>query len=194
MSFKHFSVFLIAFFVLAVMPQAEAQLAKMKMTIFQDGIPVRAERGVYKLKKKPFSIRLRLKNIEGVYLNTSTVASYYSLGKKQEVPDLEFIQFQAYAEYEGNVKKLLYIDPEGFSYLFYDPQEGNRFNVVEEKRNGFEGYRVVQNFHLLDKDEVIPVAEIEYDLYLFFIGTTGYDAQPPNEELFRKKYQIKWVD
>ncbi|MCB0705566.1 MAG: hypothetical protein KDC34_09670 [Saprospiraceae bacterium] len=191
--FFSFLVLSAALFIAA--PSAVAQKARVRLAIFQDGVEVIPKKGVFTLEKTPFSIRLRVKNADGVYLNTSTVPSYYSLGKSQAVPELEFIQFQTYAEYEFNEKKLLYIDSEGFSFLGYDPGvKTHRFNVLTPTKKGFEGYRVVQRLHFLDSDKIVEIADVNQDLYLFLIATTGYAAVPANEELLRRKYQIVWKD
>lgn len=181
-------------FIFAI-PEAGAQRAKVKLAIFQDGLEVKPKKGIFTLKKKAFSIRLRVKNAEGVYLNTSSVPSYYSLGSSQQIPDLEFIQFKAFAEYQFNEKKLLYVDSEGFSFLGYDPTDDwHKFNILYPKKKGFEGYRVVQRLHFLAPDEIVEMQNVEQDLFLFLVATTGYAAEPSNVELLRQKYQIVWAD
>lgn len=192
-----FKVFVLLFFVAFFTPKSIlAQKGKVKLAIFQEGEQVKAKKGVFELKKMPFSIRLRVNHTEGVYLNTSVLPVYYNLGKTQQIPDMEFIHFKVFAEYQFNEKKLLYIDEEGFHFLGYNPYDDwHKLNILEPTRNGFEGYRVIQRLHFLERDEIVEMKDIADDpLYIFLLIATPHDSDNPNVEILRKKYRIEWMD
>ena len=168
--------------------------AKINIAVFQRGVRIRPQIGGYRLFKEPFSIRLKVKNVEDVYLNTSVTSDLYDLGLVDEFPDLESLPSRSYAEYPENEPKKLFIDPEGFSYLGYSEDLSyHRYNLLYEKKKGFDGYRIVQRFHFTETEEVVEVADMDQDLYFFLIATQpGEDGA--TEEAFRWRFRVRWKD
>lgn len=166
---------------------------KVKVTIFQRGVPMPQRLGVYHLFKEPFSIRLKVRNVEDVYLNTSLTRDYFDIHRNEAVPDLDMISYKCYAEYPENSKKKLFVDSEGFSYLGYSPgADFHKFNLFYEHKKGYEGYRIVQRFHFTDTDEVIEVADMDQDLFLFLVATIEGATPDSKEEVVRDRFQIRW--
>lgn len=150
------------------------------------------------LQKKAFKIQVMLENIEGVYCYAAFDDSIYRLTENMPVPDFAYLPDMAMAEEEFNKEKELIINPEGWSYWFYDSKlNWHRFNkkIILLDSNRVVGIKSVKQFYLLPDQKDIKPKDIHKSLYLFFVAVAEEnDKHKPARELMRRKVRIDWIN
>jgi hypothetical protein len=139
-----------------------------------------------------------LENIEGVYCYAAFDDSIYRLTENMPVPDFAYLPDMAMAEEEFNKEKELIVNPEGWSYWFYDSKlNWHRFNkkIILLDSNRVVGIKSVKQFYSLPDQKDIKPKDIHKPLYLFFVAVAEEnDKHKSARELMRRKVRIDWIN
>lgn len=189
------SIPLIIFSLLLFISFATPKESAYSISIEQDGKTfVIADSDTLQLQRKPFTIRVSLVHLEGIYLNASLSPSYYLLADNQPIPDWKYIESKAFADAAFNPEKELLIADDGFNYWFHDPElEWNRFDpgIVVEK-DSVIGFRTVARFWDADADEPIKLKDVK-KLYLFSFYRSENKDPERCEARQRRKALIRFI-
>jgi hypothetical protein len=180
-------------FVLGQITRVESP--KFTVEILQDGNPMVIEDTTVTLQKKPFVIRITLKNQEGIFMNSSFQRDYFDLEENDSIPDYPFIGFKAMAEPNFNEEKALIVDSELFSYLFYDPDmDWHRFDKdVIIRGKSITATKTVDRISLEEEeDPKIEIIDLDKDIYFFFLARDEESQGEVFGELGRARLHIKW--
>jgi hypothetical protein len=146
------------------------------------------------LKPAAFHFEIELEKCQGVFVQASRTSDYYDTPKDSLLRDWTIIPDKVMAEDDFNTNKDLIVDPEGFSYWFYDPKKDwHRFdkNVIAKKKHIKAKYTVEKLF-----DPTIPTTDelTEYidTLYLLFFIAEENDSHQLTNELSRKIIRIRF--
>lgn len=173
--------------------------------IYQNEKKISIKDHVVNLENKPFVIQVELNNHLGIYMGGTTSSEYFDLTEDQQVRDFQYLPYKAFAEKEYNENRQIILDPDGFHFLFYDPdQDWHRFDadlevngnkVIAKKtveKFWYKGDELKEGFIQGDKDDLkVEVKEMVEQVYLFFLATTEDEDGPP-KELKRDKIKIVW--
>ena len=163
-----------------------------EIDILQNGEILEVDEQVVKLKKAPFTIRVKLFGLDGVFMNASTDKSLFELEDGDAIPDLTFIESKTMAEPAFYEDKVLSLSNGLYSYLFYDPdQNWHRFDSVTVLNGQVTGIKKVENLFNMESGKSEPVEKAKKNIYLFFVSISkGQNGQAV--ELKRHKIMLRW--
>ena len=170
---------------------------KFRVEIFQHGQAVEIVNDVARLDKKPFLIRVTLRKQEGIYMSASFSKEYFGLGPDEAIPDYEYLHAKAMVESNFNEDKEIIIADDAIAYLFYNPDlDWHRFDKdlkILKKGKKVIGNRTVENFMLRTTRKTYPIADIDQDVYLWFLAQEAYERGKENlREFGRAKVKLEW--
>ncbi len=168
-----------------------------KIFIQQDTLvkEVLNDSSVISLQKKPFTIKIKLVKLRGVFLSASFDSLYYNTPNSENFKDFKYVGAKSMVEHNFNEKKMLIIDDETLHYWFYDASlDWHRFDKdLTVKNDTVFATRVTERF--MDKDNnktIFPIEEIDKPLLLVFFSTDPKNKTKIPIELFRKKVVIQF--
>lgn len=168
---------------------SEAQ--NFEVEIWQNDKKLKIKKDIVKLKKAPFQIKVKLQNLEGVYVIPS-----YS-GELSKVMQENFKHFSAFTLGTDtfNEEEFLVISDEAIHYLFFKPKkyDWHRFdkNGIEKIENGV-GTRTVKMFEDDLYNQNILVKHMTKDVYLVFMTTEKNKEGNTLRVLREKKILLSW--
>ena len=156
--------------------------------IIQNNKLIKPKNGVFSLNKAPFTIRFKVINDDGMFLNASTNDDFYQLEAHETIKDRAYLSSKVMAEENFNTDKDLIIRDDFFSYWFYDKKDDwYRMNSLEVIKNGFISLVEVESFYTVDKEN-IKISEFGKPVYLFaFLASDEQETED-----IRLKYKIEW--
>lgn len=169
--------------------------------IWQDGQRLPMKNEVVELARRPFQIKVIIRDEPSLYLNGSFQKNYFSLRSQEDVPDLEWLPYKSYAEVPHNAEKLLNLSEEEVHHLCWDESDGNlhKFDDPIQVRNGLmictKSVEKLQQRSKADHEwDVVDLATIDQDVYLFVVATTPFlgHGKPAPKELARQNIHLKW--
>lgn len=166
--------------------------SKFEIDIIQNGEVLDMEENVVKLKKAPFAIRVKLFDLEGVYMNASHNKELFELEGDKPIPEILFIESKTMAEAAFNSDRTLTLSKGLYSYLFYDPElNWHRFDSSVVLAGQCTGFKTVENIYDQDTDKTEETKKTKKDIYLFFVSVKkGQNGQ--TQELARHKIALRW--
>lgn len=145
------------------------------------------------LEKAPFTLRVKMFGIDGVYLNASYSDKLFEVGQAGKIPDFRFINTKAMAEDAMNKKKELVLSESLYSFLNYDAAaKTHPFDSVQIEAGHVVGYKTIENLNDKDSGKAIKMEKIKKDLYLFFVATSPHEKGLAPQELGRTRIHVKW--
>jgi hypothetical protein len=170
--------------------RSAAQEKAVAIRILQDQAEAVPQNGVARLDKKPFTIEVTLMGVEGVYLYADFSDSIYRLPHEQPIPGFEDLSSMAMAEAEFNKDEELLINPEGWSYWYYDPKlDGHRFDkLVRKEQDRIIATKTIRQFTFFPGGKSLRLEKAKKPLYLFFVSVD----EEAGRELERYKLKIDW--
>jgi hypothetical protein len=169
-----------------------SQEKAISIRLLQHGVEVLPQNGIVLLDKKPFSIEVKLTNVEGVYLYAGFTDSIYRTEHHEPIPGYADLADMAMAEDEFNKDQELLISNEGWSYWFYDhSMNWHRFdktiNIVDSET--VIATKTIRQFNLIEAHKLVKTERVAQPLYLFFVAM---EPGAENKELERYKLIIHW--
>lgn len=162
---------------------------RFEVEILQDDDFVDAEEKTVELQKGPFTIRVKIYGMEGVFLNASTESSLFDLEASDPVPDYNFIPSKTMVVEQHNTDKDLILSKGYYHYLTDITGEGafHTFNKAEHGDGFFTGWLEIEKFTEKGSEKETSASKMKKPVYLFFLGM---DAD--KKEIGRYKLKIDW--
>ncbi|HBS88184.1 MAG: hypothetical protein A2W91_05085 [Bacteroidetes bacterium GWF2_38_335] len=160
--------------------------------IEQNGVNIKPEKNIFSLNRSPFTIRLKMVNIDGAYVSTSFDGYYYNLTDSIDMKRLPAIILP---EYGKNMEKEIYIDSVAFHFWCSCPEDlppyfTNTFDKITTIGDTIIGERTIENYWSNKTDYKIET--ISSDIYIMLL-VVEHKNQQPVKELNRQKYIIRFA-
>jgi len=160
--------------------------------IEQNGILIKPENNIFSLNRSPFTIRLKMVNIDGAYVSTSFDNYYYNLTDSIDMKRLPAIILP---EYGKNMEKEIYIDSVAFHFWCACPEDlppyfTNTFDKITTIGDTIIGERTIENYWFNKTD--LKIETIGSDIYIMLL-VVEHKNQQPVKELNRQKYIIRFA-
>jgi len=167
---------------------------RFKIEIIQDGKAVDIKHHTAELEKRPFKIKVTLKDLDGIYLCASFKRNFFDTPDNRPIKDFQYYKYKTRAESNFNEAQLMHTSDEYVSYLFYDPEmDWHRFDkAIQIKGNNVIATKTIRQFSSEEFDSTFDIADIDKDLFLFFVETDKYKTSEEIKNLGRLKLRIKW--
>jgi hypothetical protein len=169
-----------------------SQEKAISIRLLQRGVEVPPQNGIVSLDRKPFTIEVKLTNVDGVYLYAGFTDSIYRTAHNEPIPGYAELADMAMAEDEFNKDQELLISSEGWSYWFYDrSMNWHRFDkaVMLVDSETVIATKTIRQFNLIETHKLIKTERAGQPLYLFFVVMEPGDEK---KELERYKLIIHW--
>ncbi|MBI1222307.1 MAG: hypothetical protein GC180_06855 [Bacteroidetes bacterium] len=164
---------------------------RFEVEVMQDDDYVDPDNNIIELQKMPFTLRVKVYGLNGVYLNASTDPSLFELPGDKTVPEFEFISMKTMKTEAQNSDKDLILAKGYYSYLTDsksdDGIEMHTFNRVEKGDGFYTGYLDIEKFTKREDGKTLPVTKMKEPVYLFFMGI---DAD--GKEMGRYALKLEW--
>lgn len=172
------------------------QKSSVSIVVVQDDkrIEIKEEDSLIFLKPSEFHFEIELVKCEGVFVQASRTSEYYDTPADSLLRDWTIIPDKVMAEDDFNVDKDLIVDPEGFSYWFYDPKKDwHRFdkNVIIKKNLIKANYTVEKLFDPA-LHSAVQLSDYIDTLYLLFFIAEEDDSHQLTKEISRKLIRIRF--
>ncbi len=161
--------------------------------IEQNGKVFESINGLVTLDKKEFNIVFEFSEPMGLLINGSFYEKTYKLASKGIIKS-ELPGFKNTGMAEGllNPDKEILISDDSPNYWFYDDNEKNRFNSIEEAGGNILCRRIIQNLYDVETKTTIKVEDVSKPLYLVFISYKRGEKITDEIELKREWIKIIW--
>ncbi len=190
---KKFSLLLI--FLCIALTKVNAQAARFQVAIYQDGklLPKDANNTV-RLQKAAFQIQIEHRIDEGVLVGATFDADLFRSAIGEADLEVSWYENTGMAEGLFNTDKAIIQSDEAPSYWFYSSKSEHRFDKQPKVVNGrYIGQRTIANFAFLDPYGLVPIAQIQKDLYLVFYEA-DYDLESETSQVLTPLgVHLSWI-
>jgi|GEM_PF-2387918 len=162
---------------------------KFEIEIIQDDEILDIDEDIVMLEKAPFTIRVKVYEMEGIFMNASTDPKMFELGKEGKIMDFAFISSKTMNEAPENAARDLILSDGYYTYLAYNAEDGtNSFDQLEAGEGYFTGFRAIDKLSIKGEDKPLNFKKNKKDIYLFFITTTP----DHKSEIGRFRVKLQW--